>query len=431
MEGGAGVLSQPIQINRLTLKNRIVMGPMKAIDPDKSGGPSAQTHAFLEARARGGVGMIIVGGIIATRDGYEEAPAKPLLRFDRDDLIPALKAVADTVHVHGVPIIAELMPRFGRMGKPGRGRPIIAASPVNVVVREENFPPNLFVPGGFKTPIPDEATLAEIREAEQGVIDAAGRAHEAGWDGVEVAAHMSYFVTSFLSPRTNRRTDEYGGSEENRARILVNIVTGIRERLGKEFVVGLRITANEYLPDGQGAEGYAAIAKRVEAAGIDYVALAPGCYERMDKSASSEDGELADGGEALIFKRALSVPILLPGIHDPERGGRALAEGKGDLLMVARPMLADPDYARKVTEGRLQELVRCNRDNLCMRRLAFGLPIRCDVNPAMGRESRKGLPPAKRFVQAPLEKMLLGLTGSKWLMGMISKAMKSRAARRK
>lgn len=428
---GAAILAQPIGINGLTLDNRIVMGPMNALEPNKDGSASAQTIAFLEARARGGVGMIIVGGIAATTRAAEEAPFKPLLRFDQDDLIPGLAKASAAIHAHGVPVIAELMPGFGRMGKAGRDRPIISASPVNVFVPEERFPHNLLVPGGLTTPLPDEASLAEIQEGERGTIDAAERAYKAGWDGVEIAAHMSYFGASFLSPRTNRPTDAYGGSEENRARILVNIVQGIRERLGKSFVIGLRITSNEYLPDGQGAESYASIAKRVEAAGIDYVALAPGSYEAMDKTSTITDGEVVDSGEALIFKRALTVPVMLPGIHDPERGARAIAEGNGDLLMIARPLLADPEYARKATQGRLNDIVRCQRDNHCVRRLAFGLPIRCDVNPAMGRESRHGLPPAKRFLQAPIEKALLGLTGSKWLMGKISNAMKKSQARQK
>lgn len=414
------VLSEPVRINKLTLANRVVMGPMAANAPTQDGGPSEQTIAFFEARARGGVSMIIVGGIVATARSHEEAPFRPTLRFDVDTFIPEFRRVADAVHAHGVPIIAELMPGFGRMGVPGPGRPIISASPMNVVIPEERFPKGVLVPGGRTTPMPDEASVAEIELYERQMIDAAERVHRAGWDGVEVAAHMSYFAASFLSPRTNWRIDQYGGSVENRARMLVNIVTGIRQRLGPDFVVGLRITANDYMPDSQGVTGFAAIAKQVEAAGIDYVALAAGCYETMDMSAPTMDGGLVDNGDARVFKKALSVPVLLQGLHDPGRAAEAIAGGHGDMVMQARQMLADPEYARKASQGRIDDIVRCDRDNYCVRRLVLNMPIRCTVNHAMGRESREPgtLPPVKRLVKAPAEKVILGLTGSKWLMGL-------------
>jgi dimethylglycine catabolism A len=344
---------------------------------------------------------------------------------------PSSGASPTRVHAHGVPIIAELVPGMGRMGKPGPGRPIISASAINVRVPEEYFPKGVLAPGGLTTGMPQEASIAEIEQYEREMVDAAERVHRAGWDGVEVGAHMSYFAASFLSPKTNWRTDRYGGSVENRARMLVNIVAGIRRRLGRDFVVGLRITANDYTPEGQEAETFAAIAKRVEAEGIDYVALSTGCYERLDMSVPTEDGALVDSGDASIFKRMLSTPVLLQGVHDPVRAAEALAGGHGDMIMFARPLLADPEYAQKVCQDRMDDIVRCNRDNLCFRRLIFGMPVRCAVNPAMGRESRgkRLLPPADRLVKAPVERAVLGLTGSKRLMGLVSAVMKKRAAR--
>lgn len=424
----ASILGKPVTVNKLKLANRLVMGPMAANAPNADGSPSEQTIAFFAARARGGIGMIIVGGIIAARRGFEEAPFRPLLRFDVDTFIPQLRRVADAVHAHDVPIIAEIMPGFGRMGVSAPGRPIISASPINVVIPQERFPSGIHVPGGRTTPTPREASVDEIRTYEEEMVAAAGRAQRAGWDGVEVAAHMSYFVASFLSPRTNWRTDEYGGSVENRARMLVNMVAGIRRVAGPDFVVGLRITANDYMPDGQGAEGFAAIARQVEAAGLDYVALSAGCYETMDASAPAVDGGLVDSGDAQIFKRVLSVPVLLQGLHDPQRAARAIAEGHGDLVMLARPLLADPDYARKIVERRPDAIVRCTRENYCMRRMIFKMPVRCSVNPAMGRESRTSrLPPPGRILRAPLEQLILALTGSRRLMNMIASVMKKSA----
>jgi 2,4-dienoyl-CoA reductase-like NADH-dependent reductase (Old Yellow Enzyme family) len=421
----AQALSAPIRINKLALRNRLVMGPMSVNAPTEEGRPSEQTIAFFEARARGGVAMIIVGGLVATSRAWDESPFRPLLRSDVDAFIPDFRRVADAVHAHGTPIIAELMPGFGRMGRPGLDRPIISASPTNVVIRGS---PTMPVPGGAHvTPMPDEASIAEIEECEREVIAAAERIHRSGWDGVEIPAIMSYFATSFLSPRTNWRTDQYGGSVENRARLLVNIVTGIRQRLGPDFVVGLRVTANDYMPDGQGPTGFAAIAKRVEAAGLDYVALSPGCYEAMHRM-QDVDGGLIDNGDARVFKETLSVPVLLQGLHDPARVAQAIAGGYGDMVMLARQMLADPEYARKACQGNIDDIVRCDRDNYCARRMMLGMPVRCSVNPRMGRESRRpgSLPPVKRLVQVPAEQALLGLTGSKWFMDLVGWVMRKR-----
>lgn len=417
----AEVLSQPLQVGSLSLRNRLVMGPMAAAAPQQDGAPSEQTIAFFEARARGGVGMIIVGGLVATTRSYQEAPFRPLLRLDIDDHLPAFRRLADAVHTQGVPLIAEIMHGFGRMGVPGQGRPIIAASPKNVVIPKDRFPSGIIVPTDRVTPMPDEATVAEIKSYEREMIEAADRAQRAGWDGVEVAAHMSYFASSFLSPRTNWRRDEYGGSIENRARILVETVRGIRRRVGNDFVVGLRITINDYMPDGQDVDEFAAIAKLVEAEGLDYVALSTGCYETMDTSAPVVDGGMIGSGDARVFRQALSVPVLIQGLHDPANAAAAVAQGHGDAVMLARQLLADPEYARKAVAGYSADIVRCDRDNRCMRRLVMNMPIRCSVNPSMGRESRArgALPPLRRLFQAPIEEVLLALTGSAALMNAI------------
>lgn len=421
----AETLSQPIKINKLTLKNRLVMGPMAAAAPTQDGRPSAQTIAFFEARARGGVGMVIMGGTVSNQRSWDESRFRPVLRSNVEAFIPDFAQVADVVHAHGVPIIGEIAPGFGRMGVPGPGRPIISASPLNVVIKSS---PMMQVPGGsFATPMAQEATIAEIEACERDVIESAVCLQRAGFDGVELAAIMSYLLASFVSPRTNRRTDQYGGSVENRARIVVNMVRGIRERLGPDFVIGLRITANDYMPDGQGPEGFAAIAKEVEKAGIDYVALVYGCYESLDRTPDADGANLIDAGDALVFKRTLSAPVIVGGLHDPTRAAQAIADGHGDMVMLARQMLADPDYARKATEGRLDAIVRCDRNGSCMKRLALGMPMRCTKNSRMGAESRRpgALPPPDRILKAPLERAAIGLMGSKVLMDLAGRFMKS------
>jgi dimethylglycine catabolism A len=433
VEHSASFLATPTKINGRTIANRMVMGPMAATDPREDGGPSPQTLAFFEARARGGVGMIIVGGGTAARRAALECPVRPFLRFEVEALVPDFRRLADVVHAYNTTLVAELSPGFGPMGMPAADRPNIAASPKTFTIPQARLPKGFRAPGDRTLPLPKEATIEQIREIEQDVIDSAERVVRAGCDGVEVAAHMSYLGSTFLSPRTNWRTDEYGGSAENRARMLTNIVAGIRKSVPKDFIVGLRMPAEDFMPDGQGPHGFAEIARIVEAAGLDYVALSAGSYEAMHESAPSTDGWMVDSGVARIFKEALSIPVLIQGIHDPIRAARDLAAGHGDMIMLSRSMLADPDYARKVVERRPNTIVKCVRDNYCMRRMVFGMPVRCEVNPRMGRESRAphSLPPLKRVLRAPAESTFLALTGSEPVMNLVGSVMKAAAGLKK
>lgn len=432
MRTAAEVLFQPLKLNSLTLANRLVLGPMAVLQPRKDGGPSEQTIAFLAERAKGGVGLIIVGGAAGSQRMYDEAPYHPLLRLDRDEHVPDLRRVVDAVHAHGTPIIAEVMAGFGRMGRPSADRPNIAASPISVVMQPENFPDRIFVPGGRTTPLPREATVAEIRQIEHDTVTAAVRMKRAGFNGVEVGAHMSYFLSSFLSPRTNWRTDEYGGTVENRARILVNIVRAIREETATGYPVGLRLSVNEHVEGGQGPEGYAEITALVAKEGLNYVALTDGNYESMNINTPSADNGMVAHGEPQAFRATLDVPLFLGNINNPDTAAEMISAGYGDAVMLARQLLADPEYPNKVKEGRVSEVVWCDRNNVCLRRLLMNMPVRCHRNPRMGQESRRGgaLPPPARVLQAPVEQAVLALTGSQRLMTAVSKATAKAAARK-
>jgi 2,4-dienoyl-CoA reductase (NADPH2) len=417
-------LFAPITINNMVIKNRIVMGPMAASSPADDGSPSKQTVAFFEARARGGVGMIIVGGGVATTRAWDESPFRPNLRMDRDDVLSSYQQMNDAVHRHGTKIIYEAHASFGRMGKAGPQRPdLISASPSNVFIAEDQFARGLQVPGGVRTPMAREATVEEIEDLEDAMARCALRSRNAGFDGVELASHMSYFLASFLTPRSNWRSDHYGGSRENRARVLVNIVRKMRALVGHDYVIGLRIPCAEHVPGGQGPDEYSQIAALVERAGIDYVAMVDGCYESMKQSAADEDGTQLKYGEPAIFKRALTIPTLLSNAHDPYLAAKAIGAGEADMTMLARQLLADPEYANKVRTGMVDSIVPCQRDNLCMRRMIMGFPVRCEVNPRMGRESRDPgqLPPFHRMMKAPIEQALLGLTASPAIMRMAAR----------
>jgi 2,4-dienoyl-CoA reductase-like NADH-dependent reductase (Old Yellow Enzyme family) len=305
------------------------------------------------------------------------------------------------------------------MGKPGEGRLTRAASPSAVRMAAPRLPDGLYIPGGRTNPTPNEITRDEIAHIQRQSVSAAIRAKAAGFDGIELGAHMRYLYSSFLSPRTNWRADEYGGSAENRARMLADTVRAVRAEVGPDYPLGLRVSANEHLPHGQGPQGFAEVVGIIAKAGLGYVALTDANYESMDDNLPSESGASIQHGEPQAFRAAMpDVPLLLSNVYDPEQSAHAVEAGYGDGIMLARQLLADPDFPRKVIEGRLDEIVWCDHANSCLRRLILNVPVRCHLNPEMGREAGAGAGAAKtKFHQ----ELLIAVTGSPLLMGIADK----------
>lgn len=406
-------LASSWRINGLTVRNRFVLSPMAVLQPTADGRPSEQIIAFLVRRAVGGVGLVIVGGGVSTDRGYQEGPFKPLMRFDDDRFIPHLARMVDAVHAHDVPIFAQIFPSFGAMGVPGPDRPTRAASPVGVRMAAPHLPPGLHIPGGRTMPSPVAISIAEIAEVQEQVVAAVIRSQKAGFDGVELGAHMRYLYSSFLSPRTNFRTDEYGGSVENRARILADTVRAIRRVVGPDYPVGLRMSSNDHLPDGQGPEGFAQVAAVVAREGLGYIALSDGNYESMDQNVQSASGSILAHGEPQTFREAMpDIALMLSSTYDPVQGAQAIQAGHADGIMLARQLLADPDFPRKVMEDRLGDVVWCDHGNSCLRRLILNVPVRCRKNREMGREA--GASAARTHLS---QEMLVAAAGSKLLMG--------------
>ena len=382
------VLASSFTINKLTIKNRMVLSPMAVLQPTEDGRPSEQSIAFLVRRARGGVGLVFVGGTTASERAWNESPFSPNIRFDKDEFVPDLSRLVDSVQNAGAVVFAQLFPGFGRMGVPRNGETTIAASPKPVDFGAGGLPRNLYVPGGRVTPVPHEATRGDIKEIQDATVAAARRARAAGFDGVEIGAHMCYFYSSFLSPLSNQRTDEYGGSAENRARVLTETVEAVRAEVGADFPVGIRMSVNDHMPGGQEAEGFAEVAAFVAKAGLDFISLTDANYESMGKNVTSTSGEMLAHGEPRVFRAAVGpeVKLILSSTPRPAQAAEAISVGDVDATMLARQMLADPDYALKVTQGRTSEIVWCDSDNSCLRRLVLGVPVACHKNPEMGRE---------------------------------------------
>lgn len=310
------------------------------------------------------------------------------------------------------------------MGVPCAGRPTRAASPKPVRMAAPRLPHGFYIPGGRTNPTPTEITKEEILETQGQTVAAVRRARAAGFDGVELAAHMRYLYSSFLSPRTNWRIDEYGGSAENRARILVDTLRAIRADVGADYPVGLRMSTNDHLPDGQGPAGFAEVAAIIEKDGLGYIALSDANYESMDNNVTSESGAILEHGEPQTFRAAMPrIPQLLSSTYDPQQCADAITAGFADGIMLARQMLADPEFPDKVLQGRQDEIVWCDHQNSCLRRLIFNVPVRCHKNRAMGREAvlARAMEPVSVKLQRPIQSLLIAATGSPLLMGIADK----------
>ena len=337
----------------------------------------------------GGAGLIIVGGSVASDRAWSESPFFPNLRLDKDEFVADLTRLVDAVHAAGAPLFAQLFPSFGRMGVPRNGAWISAASPKPVDFGSGGLPDHFYVPGGRVTPIPHEATVEEIKGLERDVVASARRAKAAGFDGVEIAAHMCYFYSSFLSPLANQRTDEYGGSAENRARALRDAVAAVRAEVGADFPVGIRMSVNDHLPGGQDAEGFAEVAGHIVAAGVDFISLSEGNYESMGENVPSASGNMLAHGEPQAFRacgrrRRPAVPLE----HAGPAAGRARRSRPGTPMRRCSPGSCWPTRTtrRRWSRAGRSEIVWCDHANSCLRRLVLNVPVACHKNPEMGRE---------------------------------------------
>lgn len=409
----AEILGEPLTINKLVLKNRIILGPMAVLQPTKDGRLSEQSIAFLKRRAKGGAGMVIVGGSSANDWAWNEAPFFPNVRLDKDEFVPELKRLADELHAEGTAVFGQLFPSFGRMGVPRNGQWPIAASPKGVVMGKVGFPEGVYVPGGRVTPPPKEATVEQIKQFERDVVDAARRVKAAGWDGVEIAAHMCYFYASFLSPLSNQRTDEYGGTAENRARALRDAVTAVRAEVGPDYPVGVRMSVNDHVPGGQDEQGFAEIAAHVVKGGADFIAMTDANYESMGINAPSASGNMLRHGEAKAFREAVGpdVRLFLSSTPHVQEAAGAIEDGLVDASMIARQLLIDPDYPNKVIQGRESEIVwKDPKDNAIFRSLMTNVPIWSKQNPELGHEHPSAVLPTR------WQKLFIWAAGNGFLM---------------
>ena len=383
-------LFQPITIGKVEIKNRIAMAPCATHQATPDGYVSEQLKAWFGARAKGGTGLIITCPVMTHQRTAENTLIfNPRLYHFKHRA--GMSDLAEVIHSFGARVFANLVPAGGRQTG---GGPSPSAVPIE-------FHPELMPEIPMKehekrglhfslavslqrlsSVVPPVLTIDEIVEMENDMASSALLARQCGFDGVELAFAHGHLVHQFLSPRTNKRDDLYGGSFENRTRFLMNILRKVREKVGSDFCVGFRISGEEHMPEGLTHDEVKEICQIAEPL-ANYVHLSDGCYEAGKYFIPDEDGTMLKYAESL--KKILKIPVLTPSIHDPEAAARAIQEGKTDIVAHGRPLIADPNWANKVAQG--ERPVKCIRCLIgCVRFPSEGTSIRCMVNPEAGLE---------------------------------------------
>jgi len=381
-----------IKIGNVELKNKLAMAPVTT-NYTQAGFPTEQFIAFHAARAKGGVGLLVTPPAANLMPG---SPTHVLLPFlSERGHIPIWNEIVETIHAFGAKAFGQVL--VGGVGRQtAKGTKSKAPSPLAIVrIPPENIPEKSkeyeFRKGlsslweRYKDiPEPDELTIEEIKWIEDAYGKTVRLMKDCGFDGAELHFAHGYLGDNFLSPRTNLRTDAYGGSFENRTRIFRNAIIKSRFEVGPDFVIGVRLTGNEHMTGGLTIEESSRIAKVGEELGLNYIHLTSGCWEAVRWYVPEEDGTMLP--EAEVMKKTVKIPVITPAIHSPENVEKALKEGKTDMVSLCRPLIADPEWVDKVATGKQDKIRKCIRCLACLQRTRRGLGLRCEVNGEVGLE---------------------------------------------
>lgn len=375
------MLFEPITIGPMEVKNRIAMSPMGTLQGTHDGYVNDQIIAYYNARAKGGVGLIIVEHSFVTNK-Y----GMGLIGLWDDWHMTSLNELVESVHAFDSKIIIQLSAGMGRQGASRwLGQWPVAPSAIPYFAKEESLPGKVMKrKGGLKGETPRELSIEEIIELEDLFAEAAGRARLARFDGIEIHAAHGYLIFGFMSPHSNRRTDLYGGTIENRVRFAANIIRKTRKKVGKDFVVGARISADEHVEGGLSIAEMKEIVPLLIGEGLDFIDVSSGTGESYNWNVPEETGKILP--EAREIKGISSVPVICPNIHDPAMAEDAIKKRGIDMVALGRPLLADPEWPNKVMKGEVKKIRKCQRDNTCLKRILSAMTIRCICNPEAGYE---------------------------------------------
>jgi 2,4-dienoyl-CoA reductase (NADPH2) len=364
-------LFEPIVINgKFEVKNRIVL-PALGLDYTRHYNFNERFAGFYRARAHGGVGLMTVGPIAVDKVGA--APSMPQL-FDDTNVGP-LKNFIDEVHGDTDVKVATQLFHMGRYS-------------YSFLWGEKPIAPSA-IASKLTKHTPREMTKQDIDDIHACFAEAAVRAREAGFDHIEIIACTGYLVSEFLSPLTNQRTDEYGGSLENRMRFGVEMIEKVRKALGDDIGLGIRIAGNDFMEGGNTNTENAEFAAAAEKAGIDAVNVTGGWHETPVPQLTTDVPPGVYTYLARGVKDRVNIPVFASNrLGDPYLAERTLRSGAADMICWARPIIADPELPNKVKEGRFDEIITCIACNQgCFDAVFSQKPVRCVLNPTAGRET--------------------------------------------
>lgn len=366
------LLAQPGQVGRLRLKNRVVMAPMGTNYSTTDGLSTERDRRYYAERAKGGVGMIMTEAMVVTE---QARPHHNSLCCYHDRFIPGLASLVEAIKRHDCHVFGQLNHRGGLLR-----RSVLNMEPVG--------------PSPWVNPNTGDKVRAlstdEINEIQKLFVASARRLWLAGYDGVEIHAANGYLFQQFFSPRVNQRTDAYGGSLDNRMRLLLETIARMRDAL-PELCLVVRLSASEFAPDGYSQEDIIALAQAVERAGVDAIDLSGGSNESPQLSKfciqppSFPRGCLAP--HAKPIKEAVKIPVFAAGrIVEPQDAEDMLASGSADFVSVGRALYADPHWCDKAF-GKIRAPIRqCIACNVCFERLTLEKDVSCVQNPMIGTE---------------------------------------------
>ncbi len=372
---------QPLDLGFTKIKNRILMGSMHTMLEEMENGFERMAVYFSE-RARGGVGMIITGGIAPNEVGLS---APGLAKLTNEEEVERHRIVTERVHATAPD--CKICMQILHVGRYAYHPALVAPSPIKA--RISPF-------------VPNELTEAQILEQISDFVRCATLAQQAGYDGVEVIGSAGYLISEFLVEHTNQRQDRWGGSYENRMRFAVEIIRQIREAVGPDFIVVYRIAAMELLEKGSSWEEVVTLAKAMEKVGVTIISTHFTWHEARVPTLATMVPRAAFTGVTARLRKEVKVPLITSNrINMPAVAEQVLAEGRADIVSMARPMLADPEFVNKARDNRVDEINTCIACNqACLDHTFTGRLTTCLVNPRACYETELNFRPvsmAKRI----------------------------------
>jgi mycofactocin system FadH/OYE family oxidoreductase 2 len=379
-------LLSPIRVGRLDLPNRVLITAHATNYVDADGLPDARAVHYYAERARGGAGLMVTG---ASSVHPSSPTVRGVVNAQDERVVGAWRAIADAVHADGGRILVMLT-HMGRVGRMPDTRPLVAPSPL--------------VDGNFRQSVPHALTPREIAELVQAFARAAARVRDSGMDGVELQGAHGYLIAQFLSPLSNRRADAYGGDLAGRLRFALEVIDAVRGAVGRDYTVGIRLSADELVPGGLALDETREMVRRLEATGqLDFVDVSAGTDADLMSLAEHIPSMYFPPANLVHFAAAIKpvtrLPVFCAGaIRDPARAEEIVARGQADLVGMTRAHIADPHVVAKLRAGRPEDVRRCiGCMQACLEALQNGQPIGCVYNPVTGREGEWAtLPPAAR-----------------------------------